>query len=84
MHLGPHRRRFNATDDDVFCPQTLDRFLGIMTSAFTDRHERDYRPDPDNHSKHGEHATKLVQSQTFESDLYDANEEKSVHYTMRA
>jgi hypothetical protein len=50
-----------------------------MTSASTDRHERDYRPDADNHSKHGEHATEFVQTQAFESDLNDANEEKSAH-----
>ena len=51
-----------------------------MTGPLSYGDKRDDRPNADNHSKHGEHAAQLVQTQALETRLYNSNKRRTKHY----
>ena len=61
LHLSIHGWGPDASNDDIFCAQRLDRFLCVVTGPFTNSDQRNDRPYPNDHAQHRETAAQLVQ-----------------------
>lgn len=71
--------RLDAVDDDVLAAESLDAFLGLVGSAFSDSKHGDDRADPEDDAEHGETGAELVEEETFNPKLDGVEEVRGDH-----